>query len=112
MSESANDIFYTVFSGLLLLLLCIMGIIILILVTKDIIYNIYFKCLRSIKIHKCLRVSKSYNLNDSCIICYDNYDQSSKVSKFKKCQHHYHSHCIKKWLYQDNRCPLCMDSIV
>lgn len=42
-------------------------------------------------------------VNAECMICFE------KVCKIYdlKCKHIFHMHCILKWLYQNNTCPLC-----
>ncbi|KAK3918740.1 Protein TRC8-like protein [Frankliniella fusca] len=44
-------------------------------------------------------------LNDVCSICY-----SEMVSaKITRCNHFFHGVCLRKWLYVQDRCPLCHD---
>ncbi|XP_044742713.1 protein TRC8 homolog [Chrysoperla carnea] len=42
-------------------------------------------------------------LNDVCAICY----QEMKNAKVTKCKHYFHGVCLRKWLYVQDRCPLC-----
>lgn len=42
-------------------------------------------------------------LDDVCAICY----QEMKSAKITKCNHFFHGVCLRKWLYVQDRCPLC-----
>lgn len=42
-------------------------------------------------------------LSDVCAICY----QEMESAKITKCNHYFHSICLRKWLYVQDRCPLC-----
>lgn len=42
-------------------------------------------------------------LDDVCAICYHKM-QSAKVTR---CNHYFHSVCLRKWLYIQDHCPLC-----
>jgi E3 ubiquitin-protein ligase RNF139 len=41
--------------------------------------------------------------NDVCAICY----QELKTARVTRCNHYYHSVCLRKWLYVQDNCPLC-----
>lgn len=43
------------------------------------------------------------NLDDVCAICY----QEMQSAKITKCKHFFHGVCLRKWLYVQDRCPLC-----
>lgn len=43
------------------------------------------------------------NLDDVCAICY----QEMHSAKITKCKHFFHGVCLRKWLYVQDRCPLC-----
>ncbi|XP_072759780.1 protein TRC8 homolog [Anoplolepis gracilipes] len=45
------------------------------------------------------------NLNDVCAICY----QEMESAKITQCNHYFHGVCLRKWLYVQDRCPLCHD---
>ncbi|KAL7302275.1 hypothetical protein TKK_0004941 [Trichogramma kaykai] len=45
------------------------------------------------------------DLNDVCAICY----QDMESAKITCCNHYFHSICLRKWLYVQDRCPLCHD---
>lgn len=46
-------------------------------------------------------------LDDVCAICY----QEMQSAKITHCRHYFHSVCLRKWLYVQDRCPLCHDII-
>lgn len=41
--------------------------------------------------------------NDVCAICY----QEMRTAKITRCKHFFHGVCLRKWLYVQDRCPLC-----
>lgn len=47
------------------------------------------------------------NLNDVCAICY----QEMHSAKITKCKHFFHGVCLRKWLYVQDRCPLCHETL-
>lgn len=44
-------------------------------------------------------------LDDLCAICF----QEMKSAKITSCNHFFHGVCLRKWLYVQDRCPLCHD---
>ncbi|XP_076677915.1 TRC8 ring finger protein [Andrena cerasifolii] len=44
-------------------------------------------------------------LDDVCAICY----QEMQSAKVTQCNHYFHGVCLRKWLYVQDRCPLCHD---
>ncbi|KAK9501313.1 hypothetical protein O3M35_012050 [Rhynocoris fuscipes] len=44
-------------------------------------------------------------LDDVCAICY----QEMRTAKITRCNHYFHGVCLRKWLYVQDRCPLCHD---
>ncbi|XP_041985237.1 protein TRC8 homolog [Aricia agestis] len=44
-------------------------------------------------------------LDDVCAICY----QEMHSAKITRCNHFFHGVCLRKWLYVQDRCPLCHD---
>ncbi|KYM81576.1 Protein TRC8 like protein [Atta colombica] len=44
-------------------------------------------------------------LDDVCAICY----QEMQSAKITQCNHYFHGVCLRKWLYVQDRCPLCHD---
>ncbi|XP_043668383.1 protein TRC8 homolog [Vespula pensylvanica] len=47
------------------------------------------------------------SLNDVCAICY----QEMQAAKITRCNHYFHGVCLRKWLYVQDRCPLCHDVV-
>ncbi|KAJ1525254.1 hypothetical protein ONE63_010078 [Megalurothrips usitatus] len=45
------------------------------------------------------------DLNDVCSICYS----EMRSAKITRCNHFFHGVCLRKWLYVQDRCPLCHD---
>ncbi|KAK9887363.1 hypothetical protein WA026_022031 [Henosepilachna vigintioctopunctata] len=43
------------------------------------------------------------DLDDVCAICY----QEMRSAKITRCRHFFHGVCLRKWLYVQDRCPLC-----
>ncbi|XP_022915966.1 protein TRC8 homolog isoform X2 [Onthophagus taurus] len=43
------------------------------------------------------------HLDDVCAICY----QEMKSAKITRCKHYFHGVCLRKWLYVQDKCPLC-----
>uniref|UniRef100_A0A336M4R1 CSON008907 protein n=1 Tax=Culicoides sonorensis TaxID=179676 RepID=A0A336M4R1_CULSO len=46
--------------------------------------------------------------NDVCSICY----QEMVKAKVTACKHYFHGVCLRKWLYVQDRCPLCHEIII
>uniref|UniRef100_S4PAF3 Synoviolin n=3 Tax=Pararge aegeria TaxID=116150 RepID=S4PAF3_9NEOP len=46
-----------------------------------------------------------HRLDDVCAICY----QEMHSAKITRCNHFFHGMCLRKWLYVQDRCPLCHD---
>ncbi|XP_055698778.1 protein TRC8 homolog [Phlebotomus papatasi] len=45
---------------------------------------------------------------DVCAICY----QEMTSAKITRCKHYFHGVCLRKWLYVQDRCPLCHEIIM
>ncbi len=66
------------------------------------------------KVSKAVKIKGLDNplLNESCLICMNNY----KVNEFKrtlpKCSHYFHKKCIDKWLKKKSSCPVCRDELI
>merc|ERR1712150_410954 len=45
--------------------------------------------------------------NDVCAICY----QELLNARITRCNHFFHGVCLRKWLYVQDRCPLCHEVI-
>ncbi|KAG8035091.1 hypothetical protein G9C98_001581 [Cotesia typhae] len=50
-------------------------------------------------------VEQLRTLDDVCAICY----QEMRSAKVTRCNHFFHGVCLRKWLYVQDRCPLCHD---
>nr|GFC83687.1 hypothetical protein [Tanacetum cinerariifolium] len=57
--------------------------------------------------------SKCKNENDhDCVICLEVYKEKETIRVVEPCNHLYHTYCIKKWLFNNNRsCPMCRNHI-
>lgn len=51
---------------------------------------------------------KLESYNDVCSICYADLDNACVVTA---CHHIFHPPCLRKWLYVQDKCPLCQTSI-
>ncbi|XP_066586647.1 protein TRC8 homolog [Prorops nasuta] len=49
------------------------------------------------------KVEQLRMLDDVCAICY----QEMRSAKVTRCNHYFHAVCLRKWLYLQDRCPLC-----
>ncbi|CAK71454.1 unnamed protein product (macronuclear) [Paramecium tetraurelia] len=47
---------------------------------------------------------------DGCSICYNDILTHDNIRELK-CKHYYHSKCIKKWLMNEKKCPICQTEI-
>ena len=43
------------------------------------------------------------DFDDVCAICY----QELTTARITRCNHYFHSVCLRKWLYLQDACPLC-----
>ncbi|KAL8133063.1 hypothetical protein AgCh_008505 [Apium graveolens] len=48
---------------------------------------------------------------DICVICQGEYENDQLIGGLH-CRHEYHVECIKKWLQQNNSCPVCKAAAV
>lgn len=48
---------------------------------------------------------------DICVICQGEYETNELIGGLQ-CRHEYHVECIKKWLQQNNSCPICKATAV
>ncbi|CAI9089282.1 OLC1v1023833C1 [Oldenlandia corymbosa var. corymbosa] len=53
-----------------------------------------------------LRRSQAEDLKVMCVICQCEYQRKEFVGKLG-CGHEYHADCIKRWLFENNSCPVC-----
>ena len=49
------------------------------------------------------------SFNDVCAICYEAMAHSARVTP---CKHFFHGFCLRRWLYVQDKCPLCHTVIV
>ena len=49
---------------------------------------------------------------ESCSICFDNFERRQKIKKLPMCGHEYHSSCLNKWLNEQKRCPMCNEEVI
>ncbi|KAL2895312.1 NEP1-interacting protein-like 1 [Bienertia sinuspersici] len=47
------------------------------------------------------------NVGGSCPICLQELEAGQCVGCLVLCCHHFHKHCIDKWLLVNNSCPIC-----
>ncbi|CAD8071479.1 unnamed protein product [Paramecium sonneborni] len=47
---------------------------------------------------------------DACSICQNEIVKLEKIRELK-CKHSYHSKCIKKWLLNEKKCPICQTEV-
>ena len=50
---------------------------------------------------------KSDTSEDTCSVCFDNFEPNQKFKRLKNCGHEYHSKCLDTWLQNEKRCPIC-----
>jgi len=57
---------------------------------------------------------KEFKLNNEiCVICQDDYDINSNKKCYQLyCNHVFHKECLKEWLKNEMKCPLCNSSIM
>ncbi|XP_063611519.1 RING finger protein 145-like [Penaeus indicus] len=48
-------------------------------------------------------VEQLQNYNDVCAICY----AEMSTARITHCQHYFHGPCLRKWLYVQDKCPMC-----
>ncbi|XP_074641091.1 protein TRC8 homolog [Tubulanus polymorphus] len=55
----------------------------------------------------CATSQQIHSHNDVCAICY----QELQSARITRCHHFFHGVCLRKWLYVQDRCPLCHEVI-
>ena len=50
-----------------------------------------------------------HTYNDVCAICYESMTTCARVTP---CRHYFHGYCLRRWLYVQDKCPLCHTVIV
>ncbi|XP_058119054.1 protein TRC8 homolog isoform X2 [Anopheles coustani] len=53
-------------------------------------------------------IAQLRQFDDVCAICY----QDMTSAKITRCNHYFHGVCLRKWLYVQDRCPLCHEIIM
>uniref|UniRef100_A0A182QX44 RING-type domain-containing protein n=1 Tax=Anopheles farauti TaxID=69004 RepID=A0A182QX44_9DIPT len=53
-------------------------------------------------------IAQLHQFDDVCAICY----QDMTSAKITRCNHYFHGVCLRKWLYVQDRCPLCHEIIM
>jgi len=53
-------------------------------------------------------VEELQNFDDVCAICY----QDMTSAKITRCKHYFHGVCLRKWLYVQDKCPLCHEIVI
>jgi len=48
-----------------------------------------------------------YDVNDTCCICFESFNNESVSQCTKTCKNTFHSECINLWLSNNDSCPLC-----
>jgi hypothetical protein len=57
-------------------------------------------------------MARSDAQEESCSICFDNFERRQKIKKLRRCGHEYHSTCLDKWLETEKRCPMCNEGVL
>lgn len=47
------------------------------------------------------------NFDDVCAICY----QELSTARITRCNHYFHGGCLRKWLFVQDICPLCHETL-
>ena len=61
---------------------------------------------RSVSINSIITSPSSCGGDKCCCICFD-YLSEKNILNLTGCEHKFHIECIKKWLFENNFCPLC-----
>jgi len=52
-----------------------------------------------------------FNQQDSCPICFDEFQAGNEVTQLPSCNHIYHPACIREWLNKSPLCPMCRSNV-
>jgi len=52
------------------------------------------------------------NDNNTCIICSASYEAESSLTKINRCNHIFHTECIKRWFDNNPSCPICRTNVI
>lgn len=62
---------------------------------------------------KAKQIKKNDPLFDqSCFICFENYQEKELVRNLPDCNHSFHKKCIDKWLKRKAQCPVCRNNVL
>jgi len=58
--------------------------------------------------------TKSMYKVDTCFICLEKFKVGESIfwSKNIKCDHCFHAQCVKRWLFENDDCPLCRENFI
>ena len=48
-------------------------------------------------------------ITDECIICFEKFNQKDNI--ILQCEHQYHRKCLKRWVKEQDNCPLCRKTL-
>lgn len=69
------------------------------------------KCLKKSFYSNTEQASQTMDIEIKCSICQEEYEERDELGSLK-CSHSYHEACIKQWLLQKNKCPVCNISVI
>lgn len=69
------------------------------------------KCLKKSFYSNTEQASQTMDIEVKCSICQEEYEERDELGSLK-CSHSYHEACIKQWLLQKNKCPVCNISVL
>jgi len=49
--------------------------------------------------------------NQSCPICFEDYEEDDKVISLPQCEHTFHPECVRRWLSKTSLCPICRKGV-
>jgi hypothetical protein len=57
-------------------------------------------------------VARGYDADSDnlCTICFSEFTKGEKINKLQ-CNHLFHLECIKNWLLQEKKCPVCKEEL-
>ena len=59
----------------------------------------------------CFKLSQIDENNQTCVICFSNFELEENVIKIKDCEHLYHFDCLNEWVKRKKECPTCRQKI-
>ena len=111
---------FLIILGIILILASIWGLVICLFVIGDLcLYrgHDFCKCSCFCRCFRNKRIRSSYeeiydvekclgNGQDNCTVCLEDMKINDDLYR-AWCGHKFHTHCLERWLEEDNRCPLC-----